>query len=143
MTERLTIGQLADRAGVSVETIRYYERRALLSEPARTRSGYRQYDAAAIRRIAFIKRAQELGFTLDEIAALLELRIDHVDNCDAVERRAHETVARIDRKIAELMRMREALEPLLAACRERRPTQDCPILDALDPEGDVSVDGKH
>lgn len=132
---RLTIGQLAEQAGVNVETIRYYERRALLAEPPRTPGGYRQYDPAAVRRIAFIRHAQELGFTLDEIAELLELRLDHVDHCEAVERRAHKAVARIDRKMAELARMRAALAPLLEACRARRPSDDCPILDALDPEG--------
>jgi Hg(II)-responsive transcriptional regulator len=130
----LTIGQLARRAGVNVETLRYYERRALLPSPPRTPSGYRQYAPDAVRRIGFIKRAQQLGFTLHEIGELLALRIDPDANCDAVERQAEHAITRIDDKIAELQRMRSALGSLVTACHTRRPTDDCPILDALELE---------
>lgn len=105
MTTALTIGQLAKRAGVNVETIRYCERRELLAEPPRTTSGYRQYSEAAVRRIRFVKRAQELGFTLEEIAELLELRVDRDTSCDAVEQRAERAVGRIDGKVRELSRV--------------------------------------
>ncbi len=132
--EVLTIGQLARRAGVNVETLRYYERRDLLPDPPRTSSGYRQYTPDAVRRIGFIKRAQQLGFTLHEIGELLALRVDPDANCDAVEERAEHAIERIDAKVAELARMRSALGELVTACHARCPTDDCPILDALEPE---------
>ncbi len=127
----LTIGQLAKLASVNVETVRYYERRALLMEPPRTTSGYRQYPRDTVRRIRFIKRAQELGFTLEEISELLALRVAPETNCEAVEARARHAIARIDARVEELDRMRNALDALASACRSRRTTPDCPILDAL------------
>ena len=138
--EVLTIGQLARRAGVNVETLRYYERRDLLPDPPRTSSGYRQYAPDAVRRIGFIKRAQQLGFTLGEIGELLAMRVDPDANCDAVEEQAEHAIARIDGKVAELQRMRSALGELVTACHARRPTDDCPILDALEPEENANVE---
>lgn len=128
----LTIGQVADAADVNVETIRYYERRGLIPEPERSRSGYRQYTPAAIRRLRFVKRAQALGFTLSEIGDLLELRADPGRSCEQVEAEASRAMERIDRKIAELRRMRSALAPLRQACRERPSSDECPLLDALE-----------
>ena len=136
--ETLTIGQLAKQAGVNVETVRYYERRSLLPEPPRTAAGYRQYSADALRRIGFIRRAQELGFTLHEIGGLLALRVEPDTNCDAVENQAEHAIARIEEKITQLERMRGALHDLAAACRAREPSSDCPILEALDQEGSTS-----
>lgn len=137
MMNVLTIGQLARQAGVNVETVRYYERRALLPEPPRTRAGYRQYSPDAVRRIGFIKQAQELGFTLREIAGLLALRVDPETNCEAVEAQAVDAITRIDAKVAELERMRVALRKLVKACDARRPTDDCPIIEALEPQGEL------
>lgn len=130
----LKIGQLADRASVNVETVRYYERRGLLPEPTRTESGYRQYEGDAVARIAFIKRAQDLGFSLKEIGELLDLRPRSASACATVERRARDKIALIERKIADLERIKTALTRLAAACRTRVPAGDCPILDALEPE---------
>lgn len=130
----LTIGRLAEGAGVNVETIRYYERRGLLPEPHRTESGYRQYSPDAVRRIRFIKRAQALGFTLDEIAELLRLRVAPGTNCNAVEARAKQAIARINAKVVELERMRLPLRRLVRACRRRQPSDECPILGTLDEE---------
>jgi Hg(II)-responsive transcriptional regulator len=132
--DTLTVGQLAREAGVNLETVRYYERRALLPPPHRTASGYRQYAASTVRRIEFIKRAQALGFTLDEIADLLALQAGSPKQCAAVEQEASAVVARIDHKLAELTRMRRALGHLVKACRTRRDTSECPLLDALAPE---------
>ena len=112
--------------------MRYYERRALISEPPRTRSGYRQYDPESIREIAFIKRAQALGFTLEEIRALLALRVTPETDCDSVAGQAEHAVARIDAQISALRRMRSALGRLIHQCRDRHPTNVCPLLDALD-----------
>jgi Hg(II)-responsive transcriptional regulator len=133
--ETLTIGQVARQAGVNVETIRYYERRALLTRPSRAGSDYRQYPVEAVRRIAFIKRAQAVGFTLDEIAALLALRATTPKGCAAVEREASAVIQRIDQTVAELTRMRAALGHLIQACRSQRPTDECPLLEALESDG--------
>ncbi|MDT8436661.1 MAG: MerR family transcriptional regulator [Gemmatimonadota bacterium] len=130
--EILTIGRLARAAGVHIETIRFYERRGLLPDPPRTRSGYRQYPPRAVKRLRFIRRAQGLGFTLDEIAELLELRVDEVAACHDVELRVRAKLRDVATKIAELRRIEGALERLVAACETREPTTDCPILEELD-----------
>jgi Hg(II)-responsive transcriptional regulator len=130
----LTTGDLACAAGVGVETVRYYERRGLLPAPARTDAGYRQYEPDAVRRIRFIKHAQALGFTLDEIAELLALRVDPAGNCDAVQVRAERAMERIDVKLGQLHRMRSALAQLVDSCRHAGPTSECPVLEALEEE---------
>ena len=130
----LRIGQLAEQASVNVETVRYYERRGLLPVPARTGSGYRQYESDSVRRIAFIKRAQNLGFSLKEISGLLDLRPRSAAACEEVEMRAHDKIDLIDHKIKELKRIKSALQRLAASCATRAPTGDCPILDALETD---------
>ena len=130
----LTIGQAARAAEVNTETLRYYEREGLLPSPGRTPAGYRQYTADAVRRVRFMKRAQALGFTLREIGALLELRAGRASSCGRVASQAEQAIARVDVKIRELRRMRAALGSLVRACRGRRPTADCPILDALEAQ---------
>lgn len=117
-----------------METVRYYERRSLLTAPKRTKAGYRQYPPSTVRRIEFIKRAQALGFTLDEVADLLALDANTPKRCEAVEREASVVVTRIDPKLAELTRMRAALGRLVHACHTRQGTSDCPLLEALAPE---------
>ncbi|MEX1258986.1 MAG: heavy metal-responsive transcriptional regulator [Gemmatimonadota bacterium] len=127
----MTIGQLAKRTGVGVETIRYYERRALLPEPPRTPAGYRKYGHDTLRKLLFIRQTQELGFTLNEIARLLDLSVRPGASCMDVEAHAEHTIERIDRQIGELRRMKKALTSLTRACREGRPTGECPILVTL------------
>lgn len=131
MTE-LTIGQLAKRAGVGVETVRFYERQGLLPEPDRRASGYRQYDPAAAARLRFIRRAQQLGFTLKEVRELLALRDDPDATRANVRGQALAKVADIEARIAALTRMRDALLPLTAACDGHGPAAGCPILQAFD-----------
>jgi len=129
--EGLSAGRLAKAAAVNVETLRYYERRGLLPEPPRKESGYRVYPETAIERLRFIKGAQVLGFTLDEINDLLNLRIDeHASRAD-VRQRAQEKVENIERKITALKAMREALNDLIEHCHGDGPTLDCPILEAM------------
>lgn len=130
----LTIGDIAKRAGVHVETLRYYERRGLVAEPPRTPSNYRAYPAATVRRVRFIKRAQELGFSLDEIAELLSLRAAPKARCRDVRHRAETKLEDIDRKLRDLRRMKKALSALVAQCTGHGPVTDCPILDAIDEE---------
>jgi MerR family mercuric resistance operon transcriptional regulator len=127
----LTIGQLAQRAEVGVETIRFYEREGLIPEPPRRPSGYRDYPLDTVARIVFIRRAKDLGFTLKEVNELLELRVRPRRNCAHVKRSADSKIADIDDKIASLRRMRRALKNLTKACEERTPTTECPILTSL------------
>jgi MerR family transcriptional regulator, copper efflux regulator len=135
--QTLTIGQLASRAGVGVETIRFYEREGLLSEPDRRPSGYRQYPFEIVRRVRFIRHAKELGFSLKEIQELLELRVDPSSTCADVRQRARAKITDIEQRVAALERMRAALEKLVRSCRGRGPTRECPILEVLDGEGDA------
>jgi Hg(II)-responsive transcriptional regulator len=128
----LTIGEVAKAADVNIETIRYYERRGLFPAPPRTRSGYRQYTNETVRRLRFVKRAQGLGFTLTEIEELLALRVRHDAACGPVERRVRQKLAVVERKIEEMRRLRRALSRLADACAERKATDDCPILEALE-----------
>ncbi|MGH7533759.1 MAG: MerR family DNA-binding protein [Gemmatimonadales bacterium] len=127
----MRIGEVAKEADVGVQTLRYYERRGLLAAPDRQVSGQRTYVPTVVQRVRFIKRAQDLGFTLDEIAGLLALWPDSVKSCRQVERRAVSTLERIQTKIDDLERMRDALAQYVTACQQRRSLDDCPILRAL------------
>jgi MerR family mercuric resistance operon transcriptional regulator len=128
MRRDLTIGRLAERAGVNVETIRYYQRRGLLNEPQKPLSGYRRYPSDAMKRVRFIKRAQSLGFTLEEVAGLL--RLYAANACTETRELAVHKLALIDQKRAELTAMRKKLATLVSKCEEsgERP---CPIIQTL------------
>ena len=128
----LTMGALATAADVGVETVRFYERKGLLPRPPRTPAGYRQYPPASVARLRFIRRALGLGFTLEEIRDLLELRVDEVAACGAVEAGARAKILQVDGKLAELRRIKRALTRLVAACEAREATGECPILEELD-----------
>jgi Hg(II)-responsive transcriptional regulator len=133
----LTIGQVATAAAVNIQTIRYYERRGLFPPPRRTAAGYRQYADDAVARLRFIKHAQELGFSLNEIQDLLKLRVQHGAACDAVERKTRQKLEVVHQRIRDLERMKRTLERLAAACAARRPTDDCPILEVLEDHDDI------
>ena len=128
----LTIGEVAKRAGVHVETLRYYERRGLIEEPPRTSSNYRMCPLESVRRVRFIKRAQELGFSLKEIAELLSLRAAPKAHCGGVRRRAEVKLDDIDEKMRDLRRMKKALSGLVVQCSGLGPISECPILEAID-----------
>lgn len=128
----LTTGQVARSAQVNVETVRYYERRGLLPEPTRRASGYRNYPPDAVRRIRFIRHAQRLGFSLQEVGELLELRVNPETSCGVVKQRAEAKGAEIERRIVDLRRMQQALVTLADTCSGEGPINACPILDALD-----------
>lgn len=130
--EALSIGQLAAQAGVHIETIRYYERRRLLSKPPRTASGYRLFDGEAVRRLRFIKEAQALGFSLQDVSELLNLRVYQRRSCEQVRVRAEATLTGIRSKIAKLRAMERTLSRFVSACSGRRPMSECRILEALD-----------
>ena len=130
--KELTIGKLAKEAQVNVETVRYYERRGLISRPPTRLSGYRKYSQDIVARIHFIKRAQELGFTLKEISDLLCLRVDPDTTCADVKKRAEIKIADIEEKIRALERIRKALAKLIALCGGKGPTGECPIMEVLE-----------
>lgn len=132
--DMLSIGQVARRAGVGVETVRYYEREGLLEEPPRRASGYRQYSDEVVKRLHFIKRAQKLGFSLKEITELLMLRVDARTACEEVRQRTEAKIAEVERKLLELQRMRQALLQVHSLCVGQGPIGRCPMLDALDQQ---------
>jgi MerR family transcriptional regulator, mercuric resistance operon regulatory protein len=129
---KLTIGRVATEGGVNVETIRYYQRRGLLEEPAKPVGGYRNYPKEIVKRIRFIKRAQALGFSLEEVAELLQL--DVADACAKSCELADRKLAVIDQKIAGLTAMRRELAKLVARCNKKLRRGACPIIKALQRE---------
>ncbi|MGH9893319.1 MAG: MerR family transcriptional regulator [bacterium] len=130
----LKVGDVAKQAGVNLQTIHYYERRGLLPKPPRTGSNYRAYPEDAVLRVRFVKRAQELGFTLKEIKELLSLRATPRTRCSDVRERAEAKVQNIDDKVRTLQAMRKALTKLIGECSGKGPVTQCPILEALDSE---------
>lgn len=132
--ERLTIGRLARLGGVNLETVRYYERQGLLAKPPRTASGYRVFPREAARRLRFIKRAQELGFSLREIRDLLSLRMRPGTSRAEIRARATAKIADVDRKIQSLQAIKKALDALTDRCDGCGPISACPILEGLDHE---------
>ena len=134
MERPFTIGVLAKSAGCRVETIRYYERRGLIIPVGRTPSGYRLYDEDSLKRLLFIRHAKDLGFTLEEIKELLRLRIDSSSVCEKVRERTEAKLRTVERRISSLLSIRRILRGLIRACRMRRPTEDCPILRAIEDD---------
>ncbi len=135
-------GQLAKAADVNVETLRYYERRGLLPEPPRQASGYRIYPESSIDRLKFIKGAQALGFTLEEILDLLNMRLDTDANRTDVRKRAREKVNHIQEKIRALQEMEHALNQLISQCHGDGSAADCPILEAIPSFGTKDIDNE-
>jgi MerR family mercuric resistance operon transcriptional regulator len=126
--------ELAGRAGVHPETLRYYERRGLMDEPPRTPGGYRNYPDAAVALLRFVKRAQDLGFTLDEVEELLHLNGGGPDGCEAARALAEARKADLEARIADLQRMRDSLADLIATCDLPRADRRCPLLAAIESE---------
>lgn len=141
MAKAITISRAAERAGVGVETIRFYERRGLIAQPPRPRSGgYRFYDDAVVERVRFIRQAQELGFSLREVADLLSLRADPAADCGDVRVQAVAKREDVDRKIAQLRQMRAALDALIASCPGGGALRACTIIEALSGRTGANVD---
>ncbi len=134
MSNEMRIGQVAAQAGVNVQTLRYYERRGLLEEPERRSSGYRIYRPDAVRLVRFIKKAQDLGFTLREVQELLRLRQSRPRSRTQVRSMAEVKIRDIDEKTRRLRAIRKALSVLIDSCACRSGALECPILEALDDE---------
>lgn len=127
----MRIGEVAGRVGVSIETIRYYEREGLLAAPRRRPSGYREYDESTIARLQFIRRTKELGFSLDEIKQLLGLWFNTSTRCVHVRARAASKIADIEDKIRSLEGMKRSLRKLIAECEATDSLDECPLLEGL------------
>lgn len=127
----LTIGKVAQQAGVGVETVRFYTREGLLPEPPRRSFGFRTYPTETVQRLQFIQRAKQLGFSLKEIRELLDLRVSPDVTCADVRRLATTKVVDIEDRIRDLQRMRKALRSLAEHCQGDGPISGCPILDHL------------
>lgn len=130
----MQIGQLAKRAGVAIDTVRYYERQGLLPAPPRKSSGYRRYEPDDVLRLRFIRRAKALGFTLEEIGGLLELSARRNDDMADLKQAADLRLQALDTRIAELERVRAGLWQLVTACPGHGALTTCPILAALSLE---------
>lgn len=136
-SEILTIGAFAKAAGVNVETIRFYQRKGLLLEPDKPRGSIRRYGARDVARVKFVKSAQRLGFSLDEVAGLLML--DDGTHCDEARVLAEQKLQDVRERLADLHRIESALEGLVHDCSARRGTVSCPMIVALHGSEDVRV----
>ena len=141
--EGLTTAKVAREGGVNVETIRYYEKHGLLPKPPRTPSGYRMFSGDAVRRLRFIRRAQELGFTLKEIKELLAIRVKSGSSCADIRRKAEAKIGDVDLKIQHLLEIREALRQITATCSGKGPVTKCTILEALNGKDEFWIDQGH
>lgn len=130
--ETLKSGDLARRAGVNPETLRYYEREGLLPEPLRSESGYRLYSVADVKRVQFIRRSQELGFSLKEIRELLALKMDASQPASTVKQLTEQKILVIEEKIQSLQAMKQELLSLVKTCSGEGSVDHCPILKNLD-----------
>ena len=129
--------ELSDRVGVNPQTLRYYERRGLLPKPARTPSGYREFDQAAVARLQFIKRAQSVGFTLAEVETLLLLSAGQPTDCHGARDLAREKSAELDQRVRDLRSLRRLLDRFVEQCDEATEPGHCPMLAELS-EGQLS-----
>jgi MerR family copper efflux transcriptional regulator len=125
------IGQLAKKTGLSIDTIRFYEKQGLLSPQERSKSGTRHYHQDALTRAKFVQSAKQLGFTLKETRELIDLKVESKKTCTLVHRQASKKIREIDKKLAELHQIRDALQHLVASCRGGMPLEKCSLLEAL------------
>lgn len=132
MDSQLTVGKVAKECGVNVQTIHYYERTGLVYPDERKDSGYRLYGEDVVKKIRFIKNAQALGFTLNEIAGLLNLRVSHTARCGDVKRKADIKLKDVQKKIEGLRALERTLVDLIKTCQVRAKTDHCPILKSLE-----------
>lgn len=131
-TTPMKIGQVAKRSGLATATIRFYEQQGLIPAPSRSKAGYRYYEPGTVHRLKFILRAKSLGFTLTEIREILELRTAPTDDCSSVLEKAQDKLARVEAKIAQLEKMKVALQALVRSCSGDHTLKECHILSIMD-----------
>lgn len=132
----LTIGQVAKEIGITVEAVRFYEKQGLIAKPQRSESGYRQYQVDTLKRIRFIQRAKDVGFTLKEIDELLTLRKKPGTSCSDIKLKALEKIETVDRKLNDLKNIRDSLTQMVMRCDASGELSECPILEFLQMEDD-------
>jgi Hg(II)-responsive transcriptional regulator len=128
----LNIGQVAKQTGVTVETVRFYEKQGLIAAPERSEAGYRKYPPDTVKRLKFIQHAKEVGFTLKDISELLAMRREPGTTCTDIKLRATQKIEEVDQKIQDLTRIREALGRMILKCSGRGALSQCPILEELE-----------
>lgn len=128
----LNIGQVAERTGLTVETVRFYEKKTLINEPQRSQAGYRQYPPETVKRVQFIQNAKDVGFTLKDIRELLALTRNPDTSCGDIKQRAMQKIEEVDHKIRELQRIHDALGRMITKCDGRGDLSECPILEELE-----------
>ena len=128
----LSIGQVARQTGVTVETVRFYEKQGLIVPPQRSVAGYRQYPPETVKRVQFIQHAKEVGFTLKDIGELLALRREPGTTCTDIKLRTTQNIEEVDQKISDLKLIRDALGRMIMKCSGRGPLSQCPILEELE-----------
>lgn len=138
----MRIGEMAAQAGVPTATVRYYERRGLIAEATRTPAGYRQYGEETARRLRFIKHAQELGFSLEEIQQMLELRVEDPAACARVEATTRRKIRAVRQRLTELKRLELTLQELVGSCEQHGRTEPCPILAVLTDDAEQRSTGR-
>jgi MerR family mercuric resistance operon transcriptional regulator len=126
------IGKVAKQVGITVEAIRFYEKKGLIDPPRRNESGYRDYPGDAVQLVSFIKRAKELGFSLKEIKDLMSLRYTPGTTCSEVKEQTEVKIADIDRKVEDLLRIKKVLTELVSVCPGQGPLNHCSIMEALE-----------
>lgn len=136
-SEIMTIGHLAHTTTTKVETIRFYEKMGLLLAPGRTSGNYRVYGAEHLNRLSFVRRARDLGFSIEQIRALLELADDTAKSCEAVDRIARAHLETVDRKISDLQALRRELDHMIGQCK-CGTVAECRIIEALSPAPRIS-----
>jgi DNA-binding transcriptional MerR regulator len=139
----MTRGELAKGRNVNRETIRYYEKRGLLPQTRRNpSSGYRDFDQGSLQRVRFIKGAQSLGFTLEEIVDLLSLRADPRTGCTELRERAVDKIDEVETKIKDLQQIKRALTEIVSQCTGEGPAGECPILECFEEGDGAGLDGR-
>ena len=128
----LNIGQVAQRTGLTVETVRFYEKKALIDEPQRSHAGYRQYPPETVKRVQFIQNAKDVGFTLKDIGELLALTRNPGTSCGDIKQRAMQKIEEVDHKIRDLKRIHDALGRMITKCNGRGGLSECSILEELE-----------
>ncbi|EQA47171.1 MerR HTH family regulatory protein [Leptospira broomii serovar Hurstbridge str. 5399] len=143
MQKFMKIGQVANQSEVSVQTVRYYESLNLLSKPIRSSAGYRLYNSDAVLRIRFIRRSQRLGFNLDEIKELLDLKIQNSNQCSRIKSKISGKLDEIRRKLSELQKLEKTLLELHEVCETANVTDPCPILNLLENNFEDRINLRH
>lgn len=132
MSKTLTIGQLAKAADVNIQTVRFYERKGILKPQTRLESGYRIYNEDSLRRLRFIRHAKDLGFSLNEIQSLLNLRVRSVESCNQVKLKAEQKLKDVQQKIVQLRTLERTLKGLVSDCENRVVSDCCPIIKKME-----------